>query len=176
MIEPLALEQVQEKIIQSVLHLDVQKGHLKWTVQQVSANAGCSRSLVYYHFGRTKKKILLNCLELLSLEFYGFTSERQSLPIVSLVESLCQTHRLYQSTPNIAIFYQKWRHIPSEICDKYLEFENRYDAKLVRLFPKANANQRAAIHAIFHGIVTAPFITEEGIAAAVQMLNIKELC
>ena len=162
---------IQNKIIETVFALEVQAGHLKWSVSQIARVAGISRSLVYYHFGKTKKDIVLECLEQIACEFYGLTDERKAL---SQVESLKLSHRMYKNNPAYATFYQKWRHRPSAIRDKYLDLEKRYDEKLAKAYPLASSAQRDALHGFFHGIVTAPFLNEKAIVEAIKLLKLGE--
>lgn len=166
---------IKLKIIEIVIRLDTEKGHLKWSITQVSKLAKVSRSLVYYHFGKTKNDILLECLSSVLTEFYGLTDERMSLAKASLSDSLKKTHAIYMRNPSFAIFFQKWRNKPSKIRDKYIEIEELYDKKLSVLFPRANPHQRKAIHAFFHGLVTAPYVDEKTIDECLGLLKLKEL-
>jgi AcrR family transcriptional regulator len=168
----MSLDQMQTKIIETVFALEVQKGHLKWSVNQIARVAGISRSLVYYHFGRTKEEIVLESLERIAREFYGLTDARKKL---SQFDSLKLSHEMYKNNPSYATFYQKWRHKPSGIRDKYLDLEKRYDDKLSKAYPLASAAQRDALHSIFHGIVTAPFLNDQSIAEALKLLKLSEL-
>jgi AcrR family transcriptional regulator len=163
---------MKKKIVDLIFRLEAQKGHLKWTVSQIALSAKVSRSLIYYHFGKTKIEILLNCLEMTGNEFYGLSPARRSL---SLVDSLELTFLLYKSNPSYAIFFHKWRNVPSPIQDKYLDFEKRYDKKLRDVFPKASSAQRLAIQAFFHGLVTAPYADRKVIEEAVLLLHLEEL-
>lgn len=171
----MTVDQLKTKIVENIFHLEAQKGHLKWSVTQIAQAAKISRSLVYYHFGKTKIEILINCLEFIGQEFYGLTAERQELSKASVLQSLILTNTMYKQNTSYAIFYQKWRHRPSPIQDKYLEFEKRYDQKLKENFPRATPDQRVALHAIFHGLVTAPFITEDALNAALLLLKLDDI-
>lgn len=174
-LESMTIQELRTKITKTVIHLEVQKGHFKWTVRHLAQVTKVSRSLVYYHFGKTKKDILINCLDGIAREFYGLTEERRELSKMSLADSLMITHRMYKESPSYATFYQKWRNVQSPIRDKYLEIEDLYDKKLMSFFPRASSAQRRAIQAVFHGLVTAPYVDESAIRAAVQLLKLDEL-
>lgn len=160
---------VRTKVIEAIFRLENQKGHLKWSVSQIATAAKISRSLVYYHFGKTKKDILHSCLDEVLLEFYGLTQERRQM---RLLDSLLLSHRMYRNNPYYAVFYQKWRHQPSLIAQKYQKIEKLYDEKIKETFPKATSHQRLAIQAFFHGLVTAPYVDQNAIEAALKMLGL----
>lgn len=51
-------DEIFYSICHSVLKLEVGKGHLKWTVSDISRESGVTRSLIYYYFGKEKEVIL----------------------------------------------------------------------------------------------------------------------
>ncbi|OUR96999.1 hypothetical protein A9Q84_11730 [Halobacteriovorax marinus] len=51
-------EDVYHKICHAVLKMEISKGHLKWTLSDISREADVTRSLIYYYFGKEKKTIL----------------------------------------------------------------------------------------------------------------------
>ena len=51
-------EEVYFKICNAVLKLEVNKGHLAWTLSSVAKESTVTRSLIYYYFGKEKKVIL----------------------------------------------------------------------------------------------------------------------
>lgn len=51
-------DEIFYSICHTVLKLEVGKGHLKWTVSDVSRESGVTRSLIYYYFGKEKEVIL----------------------------------------------------------------------------------------------------------------------
>jgi AcrR family transcriptional regulator len=163
---------VRRKIVETVFTFESSKGHLRWSVINVAKAAKVSRSLVYYHFGQTKEEVLLGCLVELVEEFYGLTMERQQM---ALVESLILTHRMYRQIPAYAIFFQKWRHAPSKIQEIFLDTEARYERKLATALKKATPAQIKAVHAIFHGLVTAAYLDEKSLRVAVDILRLKDL-
>lgn len=73
------METLQQKILYRVVALETTKGHLKWKVSDLARLAKVSRPLVYYHFGKTKRAILLRCVELIAEEYFGFSEERRRM-------------------------------------------------------------------------------------------------
>lgn len=43
---------------ETILRLEVNKGHLKWSISDVARFSKISRPLIYYHFGNDKKELL----------------------------------------------------------------------------------------------------------------------
>ena len=156
----------------TIIEFEIKRGHLKWSVLEIAKVAKMSRSLIYYHFGRTKQDILHNSLNELLEEFYGLSPARAKS---SLSESLKLTQQIYHAYPSLAIFFQKWRKTESQIAEMLLECEKKYEAKLKKAFPKADADQVKAIHAIFHGLVTAPYLKSNTIPTALQLLQLEKL-
>ena len=160
------------KIIPIVINLEIRKGHLKWSITNIAMLAGVSRSLVYYYFGKTKQEILANALRELVNDFYGLTDEKLNLP---LVDSLKSSHASYKLNPSYATFFQRWRLTESFLAAIFIEVEQRYEQRLHLIFPKADANQLKALHGLFHGIVTAPYLDPLSIEAAVNLIDLKTL-
>jgi AcrR family transcriptional regulator len=166
-------ESVRLQILQSVVALDVSKGHLKWRVSDLARAAKVSRPLIYYHFGKSKSEILKNCLEMIAEDYYGLTAERtQMLAAGQVGESLLKTRQIFLKNPALAVFYQKWRTQNSPFQKQLIEIERRYHDKLKKVFPQLSTKQILAIHGIFHGLVTAPFLNDESIREALSMVNL----
>ena len=65
--------------------------------------------------------------------------------------------------PALIVFYQKARAQPGPLCDQLIAIERKYQAKLARAFPKLTKSQVLAVHGLFHGMISAPFMTEEAL-------------
>lgn len=163
------------KIIIAVFNLEVSKGHFKWSISHIARSCKISRTLVYYYFGNTKQKILLNCLEALTRELYGLSEIRHDFKKISLLDSLLACHDLYAQVPSYSVFCQKWSRKPSVYRDKYLELQKEYDEKLKMNFPRSTLKQRLSLRAYFYGLVAAPSFDRELISEAIQLLRLSEL-
>lgn len=51
-------EEVYFLICNSVLKMEFEKGHLSWTLSDISKDSGITRSLIYYYFGKEKETVL----------------------------------------------------------------------------------------------------------------------
>lgn len=165
-------DEVKLTILNSVLAAEVAKGHLKWKVSEIARAAKVSRPLIYYYFGTTKKEILTECLAVIAKEYFGLSESRENmLKAGEVAESLKQTRAMFRKNPALVVFYQKWRMQDSPIGKQLEEIEVRYQKKLKACYPHLSAVQVMILHAIFHGLITAPFLTNEGLKEAVLVLN-----
>lgn len=163
-------------ISNAVISLDVSKGHLKWKVADLARLTKLSRSLIYYHFGRSKADILTNAFSFIAEEFYGLTADRmQLLKEGKIAQSLLRTRHLYLKNPSLAVFYLRWRSSKSPLQKQMIHFENRYQAKLKSLFPNCSPLEITIVHGLFHGLVTSPFLTDGEIEAAVGFIVRKKI-
>lgn len=163
---------IHRKIVYLVISLDTSKGHLKWKVSDLARLAKISRPLVYYHFGKTKRAILFRSLELIAEEYFNLAEDGKiSLSEGRINESLRRTRRLYLEHPSLAVFYQKWRTQPSPLQDRLIAIEERYQDKLRRTFPHLPNSQIIALHGVLHGLMTAPFVTDEAIRETTKALR-----
>ena len=64
------------KILNAAIELDYKKGHLKWTMTELSRRSGVTRSLIYYYFGRQKAAILKEAVKIVGEEFVGLNERR----------------------------------------------------------------------------------------------------
>lgn len=160
------------EILIKVISLEVNKGHLKWKVSDLARLCHVSRSLVYYHFGKTKQEILMACLELLATEYYGLNRPNADWVFDgSLPEILLRARRLHMQTPAIAAFYQRWRVQDSPLKDRLEKYELEFQQKLKKAHPHLSTAKILAIHGIFHGLVTAPFMTDAAIAEGSKVIR-----
>jgi hypothetical protein len=87
-----------------------------------------------------------------------------------MLESLLLTHRAFLEVPGLAILYLRSRSPHSALREDFIDLENRYAAKLRAALPHLKPLEIKAVHAIFHGLVTAPFANEEILRAAFSLL------
>lgn len=161
------------RIMRAVIRLEISKGHLKWKVTDIAKMTKISRPLIYYHFGKKKIDIVMNCFNLIADEFYGFSEERILLvKQKGIAVSLKITFELYRKFPEYGMFYQFWRNRTSPLQTEYIKIEEKYQKRLQLIFPHYSKSKIIALHGFFHGIVTAPFMDEDGIDEAVKWLQL----
>lgn len=156
--------QIRMDILNLVLMSEVTKGHLKWKVADLSRKLNISRSLIYYHFGKSKEAILESCYDMIAEEFYGLSLNKAPLRFLDVdifANSLLKTQSIYLQNPAIVVFFHRWRIKPSEIQTQILKIENKFRAQLQAVFPELSSTEIAALHTLMHGVVTAPFASPD---------------
>ncbi|MFV3409553.1 TetR/AcrR family transcriptional regulator [Bdellovibrio bacteriovorus] len=51
-------EEIYFAVCNAILKMEVAKGHLQWTLSDISRESNVTRSLIYYYFGKEKDKVL----------------------------------------------------------------------------------------------------------------------
>lgn len=98
-------EQVYFKICDSVLLHEVTKGHLKWSLSEISKHSGVTRSLIYYYMGKEKEEILRESI-LFMMEVFFNTNLEKGMGIVKRMELILTQIRLM---PHVFIYYASER-------------------------------------------------------------------
>lgn len=151
-------------ILDAVLYLEIRKGHLKWTVSDLSRTSGITRSLIYYYFGKKKEEILSLALKMFGEEFFGLSNERaQEWKAGKIGDSIRNSRGLMQKAPHLGVFYLLWRQKESEVQKQIIELENRYLQKIKSSFPHLSDEKVRGLFAVFLGFVIAPFIQDDDI-------------
>lgn len=70
-------EEVYFLVCNAILKLEVSKGHLKWTISEVSRISKITRSLIYYYFGKEKKVIFTESFRHILNLFFSIDVHRQ---------------------------------------------------------------------------------------------------
>jgi AcrR family transcriptional regulator len=166
--------EVRMKILNLILTYEVSKGHLKWKVSDVARKLKLSRSLIYYHFGKSKAEILDSCYQLIAEEFYGL---REDLPALrsadqpAIEAAFLKTQAIYLDNPAIVIFFHRWRLERSEPQARILKMEERFRAKLKNAYPRLSPDELLAFQTIIHGAVTSPFCPPAAMKVLVELVQ-----
>ncbi len=166
--------QIRMDILNLVLMSEVTKGHLKWKVADLSRKLNVSRSLIYYHFGKSKDAILESCYDMIAQEFYGLNLDKSPLRKLDenlIKNSLLKTQSIYLNNPAIVIFFHRWRIKPSEIQTKIIKIEDQFRKQLQAVFPELSPTDIKTLHTLMHGVVTAPFASPEVVKTVSQLIQ-----
>lgn len=159
------------KIINTVFRFEISKGHLKWRVTEVARYSGVSRTLIYYHFGKTKKDIFDRCLDIIMNDFYGLSEERDRLARAGkLFECVKAGYDIFHRSPEFMVFYFYWRFKKSPIQERLIQIEKAYQNRLKYFFPHLKPHQVSAAHAAIQGIITAPFLNKNDFEFAIKQI------
>jgi AcrR family transcriptional regulator len=165
-------EAVYWKVLNSAMELDFRKGHLKWTMSDLSRKSGVTRSLIYYYFGRSKMDILDQAVQLIGEELIGIKKERmQYWRDGQWGRSLEDSRQVCLQAPFLAPFYMIHRDRPTEIGESIRRLEKGFLRKLETLFPERTVYEHRAIFSMLFGIVFAPQSSPEGIEIVIGILK-----
>lgn len=94
-------EQVYFKICDSVLLHELIKGHLKWSLSDISKHSGITRSLIYYYMGKEKEQILQEAIRFM-LELFFNTNMDKRMGVEGRMELVLTQIR---QMPHIFLYY-----------------------------------------------------------------------
>lgn len=156
-------------ILNHAVHLEVTKGHLRWTMAELARGSRVSRTLIYYYFGKSKQTIIDVALKVIADEVFGLSPERLELwKEGQIVESVMRSRQLIEQAPQFREFYFHWRHRSGEICDYLIQLEKRYLQKLQMAKPSLSTTEAHALLAVNFGLVMLPALSRDAVEAAVS--------
>ncbi len=160
------------KVLNAALELDFRKGHLKWTMSELSRKSGITRSLIYYHFGRSKAAILSEAIAVIGEEIIATSPSRMVLwREGKWAETVRLSREVAAQAPHLCNFYLLHRDRPTDIGAAIRDLEASYLRKLARLFPALPPAGIKALFAFFFGICFAPHVDDETVNVAIQGLR-----
>jgi len=150
-------DKIYWKLLNNAIELDVKKGHLKWTLSDLSRKSDITRSLIYYYFGKEKEMILQEAVKLVGENLVGLTEERTQLwKEGRFEESLLQARELIEKAPFLTIFILANRGKSNTTGESLRTIETQFIAKLKAFFPKCSKDQITGLFSIFWGLALSP--------------------
>ncbi|MEK7358154.1 MAG: TetR/AcrR family transcriptional regulator [Bdellovibrionota bacterium] len=160
------------KVLNAALDLDFKKGHLKWTMSELSRRSAITRSLIYYHFGRSKQAILDQAVQVIGEQLIGTTPDRMALLAQGdFKESIMQSRELCERSPSLYSFYLMHRDRETEVGARIRKLEGDYRKKLEKLFPQLSATALLSVYAFFYGVAFAPGMNGDAITHSLRALK-----
>ena len=149
------------KVLSAAVELDFRKGHLKWTMTELSRRSGVTRSLVYYYFGRSKLSIVKSAVKIMGDEIVGMSERRlQMWREGRYLESLRESRQILEKAPYIGAFYLTCRSWPSELGETVRQMEKTLLKKIQYFIPGLGADEAKAVATIYFGMVFSPFSSD----------------
>ncbi len=165
-------DEVFWKVLNSALELDFRKGYLKWTMSELSRKSSITRSLIYYHFGRSKLSILQEAVNVIGTELIGVDNERMQMWAEGRwADSMSKTRHVLAMAPSLCSFYLLHRERPTEIGEAMRKLEKAYIKKLETIFHSLPPEGILAVSAFFFGITFSPTMTDDAVDYAVKALQ-----
>lgn len=94
-------EDVYFAVCNAILKMEVEKGHLKWTLSEISRESGITRSLIYYYFGKEKPKALEEATKFIISQFFNIERTKS----MGIRERLRQVLKDVRKMPYLFVFY-----------------------------------------------------------------------
>lgn len=164
-------DQTYWSIFDAVARLDIQKGHLNWTISDLSRASKVSRSLIYYYFGQSKETIMQSAVDFLGQEYFGLSEHRMALwQKGQILESILNTREMFCRAPYIAFFYLARRSMNTAVGERLREYESGLRKKIKTFSPASSEPQIEALAAVFFGLVTCPQTDTAAIKAAIELI------
>jgi AcrR family transcriptional regulator len=160
------------KVLNSALELDFKRGHLKWTMSELSRKSGITRSLIYYHFGRSKAAILTEAIQVIGDELIGMSPERMDLwRDGQWAVSLNRARAVAEQCPSLICFYFMHRERPTEVGEGLRAVDKRFIEKQSIFFSGLSQAERVALYAFFFGLTFYPLTNAAAIDAGIASLK-----
>ncbi len=157
-------DEIYWKVLNCALELEFKKGHLKWTMTELSRKSKITRSLIYYYFGRSKMSILQAAVAIIGEEFIGLSEERMEMwKRGEFEQGMKEARQFYERMPYLCAFYLNYREKPNEIGDALSKIEKAFHRKIQQIAPSASKAQINTIFAVYFGVVYSPNVGSEEI-------------
>lgn len=159
------------KILNSVTKLEVNKGHLRWTISDVSKDSGVSRTLIYYYYGKNKETLLEEAMKYMTETIFNLSMK----PPVEVHERLKIVLKQLAQMPYLLVIFYLNRRKNSEIGKIIRSCENKLFKVFKTMYPHLTEQQFLMIYlfelgCVLHGDVSDATIdslfTQFGLAPA----------
>lgn len=159
-------------IFDSVIKLDITKGHMAWSISDIARVSGISRPLIYYYFGKSKENIMQTAVDYLGKEYFGLSDDRMELwKQRNIYESVSRSRKLWQKSPYSYSFYVMRRDLQNPVGETIRDLEKKYEEKLKTFYPSATRDLHDAVQAVLFGLAVSPTLTDEGLKNAVKIVE-----
>lgn len=142
------------KICNSVLKLQVGKGHLKWKVSDIANDSGVTRSLIYYYFGKEKEVIFEEAVRFM-LDFF-FPSD-MSLGVKERMEKILGH---VKEMPYVVIIFYLEKDADTRIGELIRENEQKVIMRIMEQYSKSK-EEALKLYLLELGAVMYKTFTEE---------------
>jgi len=160
------------RILNTAIELDFAKGHLRWSMSELSRKSKVTRSLIYYYFGKSKESILQEGVKLIGEEFFGLTPSRLDLwKKGDIGASVLQTKRLIEKSPHITSFYLVHRQSQNGIGERIRSLETEYKKKIKKFFHEVSTPYQEVLFGLLMGMVITPNLSDESVNKAIQVIG-----
>lgn len=131
-------EKVYFAVCSAILKLEIEKGHLKWSITDISKVSEITRSLIYYYFGKEKDVILKEAYRFI---FEVFFTPPMNTRTGSVTTRMKQTLIDLGYMPYLFVLYYLQKNTDSEVGQMLRKAETQLLAYLENLLPHLSKTQ-----------------------------------
>jgi AcrR family transcriptional regulator len=166
-------DEILSALLRTALKLDLEIGHLRWTLSQVARECGVSRPLIYYYLGPSRLKILIEAVKFVGDKVTPMFGEQSEIwNQTDLTGAIRSSRRFLHEVPGALLFYRVHRDDLTELGDMIRKVEKEYAGRLLaKYFPGVDTVAAQAIFALLLGLLSTPDLSEEVIASGLQILT-----
>jgi AcrR family transcriptional regulator len=156
-------------ILDAALRLDFKKGHLRWTLTELSRATSVPRTSIYYYFGKSKEEILVSALKILGEEIFGLSPDRRLLWEQGAIdESIFRSREITEKSPHILAFYFAHRRDENAVGTTLRKLEAQHREKLRPFIKNASDEKLDALVSLLMGLVAGPRMSKKAIKIATE--------
>ncbi len=131
-------EKVYFAVCSAILKLEIEKGHLKWSITDISKVSEITRSLIYYYFGKEKDVILKEAYHFI---FEVFFTPPMNTRTGSVTTRMKKTLIDLGYMPYLFVLYYLQKNTDSEVGQMLRKAETQLLAYLENLLPHLSKTQ-----------------------------------
>lgn len=129
-------------VCNAILKMEVAKGHMKWTLSEISRESGITRSLIYYYFGKEKQAALQEAYKFILSHFFNLEKTKE----IGIRERLKQVLHDVKRMPFLFVLYYLKKNEDSEIGQMIKEAEEIFLQASKKEFPDLTDAQRLEVY------------------------------
>ncbi|WP_413574780.1 TetR/AcrR family transcriptional regulator [Bdellovibrio sp. HCB290] len=135
-------EEIYFAVCNAILKMEVAKGHLQWTLSDISRESDVTRSLIYYYFGKEKDKVLEEAYKFVISQIFNIERTKT----VGIRERLRDVLRDVKNMPYLFVLY----YLEKNADTQFGKMINQAEALLLKAmqneFPDLNETQILEIY------------------------------
>ncbi|MCB9092070.1 MAG: TetR/AcrR family transcriptional regulator [Halobacteriovoraceae bacterium] len=160
-------------ILNSVLELDVFKGHLKWTISDLARKSGMTRTLIYHYFSKDKLEILLESVHFFGKYLAGITDDKLAhYQQQDFIKGIQGTRNILMKFPYIILFYYYHRDKTNEVSQLIRSYESESIQKRKKFFPHLSESEIRTLYALQFGLSLCPNLEEGDLEKSSTLLKV----
>ncbi len=130
-------EEIYFAVCNAILKMEVAKGHLQWTLSDISRESEVTRSLIYYYFGKEKNLVLAEAYKFIISNFFNIERTKT----MGIRERLRKVLTDLKSMPYLFVLYYLEKHTGGEFGKMIQEAETLLLKNMKKEFPQMSETQ-----------------------------------